>query len=60
MMNLVRSFIREENGEDLIEYGLLAAFVATVALATIIADPLGIRTSLQNAYQRAVDALDQA
>lgn len=60
MMNLVRNFIREENGEDLIEYGLLAAFVASVALVVIIADPLGIRGALQAAFQRAVDALDQA
>jgi Flp pilus assembly pilin Flp len=60
MMNLVRSFIREENGEDLIEYGLLAAFVASVALVTIIADPLGIRGALVGAFQKAKDALDQA
>ena len=46
MMNLVRNFIREENGEDLIEYGLLAAFVASVALVTIILDPLGIKGAL--------------
>ena len=58
MMNVIRNFVREENGEDLIEYGLLAAFVAAVALVTIIADPLGIRTSLQNAFQKAKDALD--
>jgi Flp pilus assembly pilin Flp len=60
MMNLVRNFIREENGEDLIEYGLLAAFVASVALVTIIADPLGIRGALVGAFQQAKDALDAA
>jgi Flp pilus assembly pilin Flp len=60
MMNLVRNFVRDENGEDLIEYGLLAAFVAAVALVTIIADPLGIKTSLVNAFQKAKDALDQS
>jgi Flp pilus assembly pilin Flp len=60
MMNLVRSFIREENGEDLIEYGLLAAFVASVALVVIIADPLGIRGALVGAFQKAIDALDNA
>jgi Flp pilus assembly pilin Flp len=57
MLNLVRSFIREENGEDLIEYGLLAAFVASVALVTIIADPLGIRGALTGAFEKARDAL---
>jgi Flp pilus assembly pilin Flp len=58
MMNLVRSFVRDENGEDLIEYGLLAAFVAAVAIVTIVADPLGIKDSLKNAFQKAKDAID--
>ena len=60
MMNLVRNFVRDENGEDLIEYGLLAAFVASVALVTIILDPLGIKGALIGAFQKAKDALDQA
>lgn len=60
MMNLVRSFIREENGEDLIEYGLLAAFVASVALVTIILDPLGIKGALTGAFEKAKDALEDA
>jgi Flp pilus assembly pilin Flp len=58
MMNLVRNFVRDENGEDLIEYGLLAAFVAAVALVTIILDPIGIKSSLTGAFQKAKDALD--
>jgi Flp pilus assembly pilin Flp len=55
---MLKNFIRDERGEDLIEYGLLAAFVAAVATAVIIADPLGLRTAVQDAYQRAVDALN--
>ena len=58
MMNLVRNFVHDENGEDLIEYGLLAAFVAAVALVTIILDPIGIKGSLVAAFQKAKDALD--
>jgi Flp pilus assembly pilin Flp len=58
--NLLVRFLREESGEDLIEYGLLCAFVAAVATAVIIADPLGIRTSLINAYLRAKTALDNS
>jgi len=58
--NLVIRFLREESGEDLIEYGLLCAFVAAVATAVIIADPLGIKTSLINAYKKAKTALDSA
>ena len=60
MMNLVRKFVRDESGEDLIEYGLLAAFVAAVAIATIIADPLGNKGSLYNAFNKAKQALDQS
>jgi Flp pilus assembly pilin Flp len=58
MMNLVRNFIHDENGEDLIEYGLLAAFVAAVALVTIILDPIGIKGSLVGAFEKAKNALD--
>jgi Flp pilus assembly pilin Flp len=57
MLNLVRNFVREENGEDLIEYGLLAAFVAAVALVTIIADPIGIKGALIGAFDKARAAL---
>jgi Flp pilus assembly pilin Flp len=59
-MNLITRFVRDEQGEDLIEYGLLAAFVAAVATAVIIADPLGIKGSLKAAYQKAKTALDNA
>jgi Flp pilus assembly pilin Flp len=58
--NLIVRFLREESGEDLIEYGLLCAFVAAVATAIIIADPLGIRTALIGAYTRAKNALDNS
>ena len=60
MLNLIRAFVRDENGEDLIEYGLLSSFVASVALATIIADPLGIRGALVGAFGKAVEALYMA
>ena len=60
MTKRIIRFIREEEGEDLIEYGLLAAFVAAVATAVIIADPLGLKGALINAYQKAVNALNNA
>ena len=56
----VRRFIRDERGEDLIEYGLLAAFVATVAFAVIITDPFGLRSGVINAFQKAKSALTNA
>ena len=60
MKTLFARFVREESGEDLIEYGLLAAFVAAVATAVVINDPLGIKGSLKGAFQKAKDALDNA
>ena len=43
MRSLLVRLAREETGEDLIEYGLLAAFVATVATTVVVADPLGVK-----------------
>jgi Flp pilus assembly pilin Flp len=60
MQSLIRNFLQDESGEDLMEYGLLAAFVATIALAVIIADPLGLGTAIENTFLRAVAALNAA
>ena len=60
MFKALKGFGRDERGEDLMEYGLLVAFVASVALAAVITDPLGLATAVQAAYQRAIDALNQA
>jgi Flp pilus assembly pilin Flp len=57
-MRLVVRFLSQEDGEDLIEYGLLAAFAAAVATAAVISDPLGIKGSLKNAFERARTALN--
>jgi Flp pilus assembly pilin Flp len=56
MLKLIRNFIREENGEDLIEYGLLAAFVAAVGVLVLY--QLGLGTAIEAAFQKAVDALN--
>jgi Flp pilus assembly pilin Flp len=60
MLSLIRTFVRDEHGEDLIEYGLLSSFVAAVAIATIISDPIGIRSALVGAFKKAYNALDIA
>ena len=60
MLQFAKKFIRDERGEDLMEYGLLVAFVASIALAVIITDPLGLVTAIKGAYQRAADALAKA
>jgi Flp pilus assembly pilin Flp len=60
MLRFAKRFVGDGRGEDLMEYGLLVAFVASVALAAILTDPLGLGTAIMDAYQRAVDALNQA
>ena len=60
MLKFAVRLLTGERGEDLMEYGLLIAFVASIALAVIITDPLGFGPAIQDAYQRAVDALNQA
>lgn len=60
MLHVLRFIGKDERGEDLMEYGLLVAFVATIALAVVITDPLGLGTAVEAAYQRAIDALNQA
>jgi len=56
MVNTLRRFIRGESGEDLIEYALLVAFVASVALAAILGDS-GLRQGVIKAYEAAYSAL---
>ncbi len=58
MESVVRRFIRDEAGEDLVEYAFLVAFMAAVATAVIISDPLSLGTAVTNAYQRCADALN--
>ncbi len=60
MLKLIRNFVRDEKGEDLIEYGLLAAFVAAVALLVLINDPLGLKSALSDAFKKAISALNQS
>src|SRR5258705_8964485 len=60
MLRVLRFIGKEERGEDLMEYGLLVAFVATIALAVVITDPLGLGTAVGAAYQRAIDELGQS
>jgi Flp pilus assembly pilin Flp len=57
MLNLFRRFAVEEKGEDLIEYGLLAAFVAALATALIIGNT-ALRTAISGAFNKAVTALN--
>jgi pilus assembly protein Flp/PilA len=35
MLNLVKSFVREEEGQDLLEYALLVALIALIAIGAV-------------------------
>jgi len=51
-MNFLRRFVREEDGQDMVEYALLASFISIVAIATLrLIGPLvnTIYVNIQNA-----------
>ena len=53
MKNLIQRFIREEDGQDLIEYALLASLIA---IATIVL--MGqVAGGINGVFQRVVTAL---
>jgi len=56
MKNLLLRLVREEDGQDLIEYALLAAFISLAAVAAIT--QLG--TAINNIYTKISSTLDGA
>ena len=44
MKNLFNRFVREEEGQDLIEYALLAGFISLVAVVAITATGTSLNT----------------
>jgi pilus assembly protein Flp/PilA len=56
LKNLVAQFVKDDQGQDLIEYALLATFVSLVAIAG--ATLLG--TALNNWYDAVSDRVDTA
>ena len=57
MLKLIQQFINDDRGEDLIEYGLLAAFVAALATALLFSGG-DLQKSITNAIGKAVTALN--
>ena len=47
-MQLVKSFIRNEEGQDLLEYALLVALIALVAIAAVQAAGGSVQTIFQS------------
>ena len=52
----VSGFLRDEEGQDIIEYGLLAAFIAIAVVVTLV----GFKTELERIYKAVLDALKSA
>jgi len=48
MKNLFNRFVREDQGQDLIEYALLAGFISLVAVVAITAVGTGVNAVYQN------------
>jgi pilus assembly protein Flp/PilA len=53
MKNLIQRFIREEEGQDIIEYALLAAFISICAVLIITA----IGPSVSYRYSQVASAV---
>lgn len=56
MKQLMKRLYREEDGQDLIEYALLAAFISLVAIAAITS----VGTGVNGFYNRADAAVTSA
>lgn len=47
-MNTISRFLREDDGQDMVEYALLASFISIVAIVAIRAIGPLVRTIYQN------------
>jgi len=56
LVNFVKSFVRDDEGQDLLEYALLVALIALVALAAVQA----AGGSVQTIFQSIADKLKAA
>jgi len=55
-LSKMKGLVVEEEGQDIVEYALLAAFIAIVAVAILVQ----MAPLIQGIYQRVLDALAQA
>jgi pilus assembly protein Flp/PilA len=56
LVNFVKSFVRNDEGQDLLEYALLVALIALVAIAAVTA----AGTSVSTIFQSIADKLKTA
>jgi Flp pilus assembly pilin Flp len=55
-LSKMRGLFADEDGQDIVEYALLAAFIAIVAVAILVQ----MAPLIQGIYQQVLDALAQA
>jgi pilus assembly protein Flp/PilA len=48
LLNYVKSFVREEEGQDLLEYALLVALIALIAIGAVAAAGSSVNTIFQS------------
>ena len=48
LVNFAKSFVRNEEGQDLLEYALLVALIALVAIAAVTAAGGSVKTIFNN------------
>ena len=48
LLNYVKSFVREEEGQDLLEYALLVALIALIAIGAVAAAGSSVNTIVQS------------
>lgn len=53
---MIRTFLKEEDGQDLVEYSLLLAFIALAAVAVLTAVKTSVGTIWNNVNKALSDA----
>jgi pilus assembly protein Flp/PilA len=56
MLNLIKRFVREEEGATMVEYGLMVALIAVVCIVAVTA----LGTSLENIFTKTEAAVTKA
>ena len=56
MKNLIARFVRDEQGQDLIEYALLAGFISLAVVTAVV----NVGTSLNTLYGNVESQVDNA
>jgi pilus assembly protein Flp/PilA len=56
MKNFIARFVRDEQGQDLIEYALLAGFISLVVVTAVT----GVGTALTTHYEAVDTAVENA